>query len=105
MVFSLNLVIYFLFLAVIVFLIKYFVVAKPNKLRREWKLIAEGELKRVVSRKFTTNIKATNISKVFLENGWTVLVADIYHFPPAGTHIKIYKNSLGEFKIETADLP
>jgi len=100
----LDLVIYFLLLAVIMILTGYFVIVKPNRLKREWKLVAEGKFKRAISRRFTTNIKTATVSKVFLENGGTVLVADVFHFPPTGTYIKIYKNSLGEFKIETADL-
>lgn len=105
-----------IFLLLIVFLYFYvFVIAERRRNRFELK--AWGEIDRVISIRGKTKVHLmtmtgrgylllyTTISTIFFKDGTSVKVLGINNFPPPGTHIKVYKNKIPEFRIEIDPMP
>lgn len=99
-----------------VILLYFYISTREKRLRNRWKLIAEGEYIKVTNKAGTFNIDLgiagqrsgplpIIVSTIFFSDGRTVRVMGINQFPPVGTYIKVYKNPLPEFKIETENIP
>ena len=93
-----------------------YISTREERLRKRWELIAEGEYMKVINKAGRFNIYLgiagqrsgplpAVVSTIFFSNGRTVKVTGINQFPPVGTYIKVYKNPLPEFKIETENIP
>lgn len=89
----------------------FYIATREERLRKHWKLIAEGEYAKVINKSGTFNIDLgiagqrsgplqVIVSTIFFSDGRTVKVMGISKFPPVGTYINVYKNPLPEFKIE-----
>ncbi len=99
-----------------VILLYFYLSAREERLKKRWRLIAEGEYIKVTDKAGTFNIDLgiagqrsgplpIVVSTIFFSDGRTVKVAGINQFPPVGTYIKVYKNPLPEFKIELENMP
>lgn len=84
---------------------------REKRLRKRWRLIAEGEVVKVVDRTSKVIIYlgiagqrssplSMTISTIFFKDDTTVKVMGMKNLPPPGTYIKVFKNPLPEFKIE-----
>ena len=99
-----------------VILLYFYLSAREERLKKQWKLIAEGEYIKVTNKAGTFNIDLgiagqrsgplpVVVSTIFFSDDRTVKVAGINQFPPVGTYIRVYKNPLPEFKIEIENIP
>ncbi len=94
----------------------FYISTREQSLRKKWELVSEGEYIKVVHkntnlavesgiRRKKTVISSLVFSTIFFKDGRTAIVMNVSEFPPSGAYIKIYKNPLPEFKIETVAIP
>lgn len=93
-----------------------YISTREQRLKNQWRLIAEGEYAGVIDKAGTFNIDLgimgqgsgplpVVVSTIFFSDGRTIKITGLNQLPPVGTYIKVYKNPLPEFKIEVEDMP
>ena len=94
-----------------VLFVAYLLWCWEEKARVTWKVVAEGEYdysvfnhanysskSGVLVRKMRT-LKIP-MTRIYFTDGTTILITDYHPMLPSGTHIKILKNGLDQYKIE-----